>query len=98
MTTVKEPPNGSKSPSFFKSIVSKLKPLVAPVSPGTQHHTPQKSQTSDRQCRENASRCQLTFADGRQCRNQRASLCAHHASKQKRGGNGATLKAPELEA
>jgi hypothetical protein len=98
MTTVKEPPNGSKSPSFFKSIVSKLKPLVAPVSPGTQHHTPQKSQTSDRQSRENASRCQLTFADGRQCRNQRASLCAHHASKQKRGGNGATLKAPELEA
>jgi hypothetical protein len=69
MTTVKEPPNGSKSPSFFRSIVSKLKSPVAPVSSGTQHHTPLKSQISDRQSRENASRCQFTFADGRQCSN-----------------------------
>jgi hypothetical protein len=85
MTTVKEPPNGSKSPSFFRSIVSKLKPPVAPVSSGTQHHTPLKSQTSDRKSRENASRCQFTFADGRQCKMSSAQLCAHHASKQKRG-------------
>jgi hypothetical protein len=69
MTIVKEPPNGPKPPSFFKSIVSKLKPPVAPVSSGTQHHTPLKSQTSDQQSRENASRCQFTFADGRQCSN-----------------------------
>jgi len=26
-------------------------------------------------------RCEFTFSDGRQCRNQRASLCVHHASK-----------------
>src|SRR6202035_3611463 len=69
MTTVKEPPNGPKAHSFFRSVVSKLKPPVAPVSSGTQHHTLLKSQTSDRQSRENASRCQFTFADGRQCSN-----------------------------
>jgi hypothetical protein len=28
-----------------------------------------------------ASRCQFTFSDGRQCRMQRSQLCAHHASK-----------------
>ncbi|HEV1287581.1 MAG TPA: hypothetical protein VNU44_19820 [Bryobacteraceae bacterium] len=98
MTTVKEPPNGPKPPSFFRSIVSKLKLPVAPVSSGTQHHTPLKSQISDRQSRENASRCQFTFADGRQCKMSSAQLCAHHTSKQKRGGQGAALKAPELEA
>jgi hypothetical protein len=85
MTTVKEPPNGPKSPSFFRSIVSKLKPPVAPVSSGTQHHTPLKSQTSDRQSRENASRCQFTFADGRQCKTPPMQLCAHHAPKLRRG-------------
>ncbi len=100
MTTVKEPPNGSKSLSFFRSLISKLKPPIAPVSSGTQHHTPSplKSQVSDKQSRENVSRCEFTFSDDRQCRNQRASLCAHHGSKLKRGGKGAALKAPELEA
>jgi hypothetical protein len=120
MTTVKETPNGSKSPSFFRSVVSKLKPRVASVSSGTQHHTPSplKSQISDLPSPENVSRCEFTFSDGRQCSNpakvypqdelspvkdkkvanRRAPLCAHHASKQKRGGNGAALKAPELEA
>jgi hypothetical protein len=120
MTTVKEPPNGSKSPSFFRSVVSKLKPPTAPVSSRTQHHTPSplKSQISDLPSPENVSRCEFTFSDGRQCSNpakvypqdelspvkdkkvanQRASLCAHHAPKQKRGGKGAALNAPELEA
>jgi hypothetical protein len=46
----------------------------------------------------NQQRCEFTFSDGRQCRNQRASLCADHASKQKRGGKGSALRAPELEA
>ena len=50
----------------------------------------------------NHSRCEFTFSDGRRCRNALASLCAHHASKQKRGGKRAgkraALKAPELEA
>ncbi len=73
MTTVKELPNGSKSPSFFRSVVSKLKSPVAPVSSRTQHHTPSplKSQISDKQSRENVSRCQFTFADGRQCKTPR---------------------------
>jgi hypothetical protein len=99
MTTVKEPPNGSKSASFFRSVVSKLKSPVASVSSGAQQPTPSplKSHISDLPSPENASRCEFTFSDGRQCRSQRASVCAQHA-KQKRGGKGAALKAPELEA
>src|SRR5579863_6299707 len=100
MTTAKEPPNGSKSHSFLRSVVSKLKPPVAPVSPGTQHHTPSplKYQISDKQSRENVSGCQFTFADGRQCKTPPMQLCAHHASKRKRGAKGAALSAPSLEA
>jgi len=100
MTTVKEAPNGSKSASFFRSAVSKLKSPVASDSSSAQQPTPSplKSQISDLPSSENVSRCEFTFSDGRQCRGNRASFCAHHASKQKRGGNGASLKAPELEA
>src|SRR5256885_2260170 len=29
-------------------------------------------------------RCSFAFSDGRQCRNQRASLCVHHTSKRRR--------------
>src|ERR1700680_4000354 len=100
MTPVKESPNRSKSPSFFRSVVSKLKSPVASVSSGAQHHTPSplKSQISDLLSSGNVSRCEFTFSDGRRCRSERPSLCAHHASKQKRGGKRAALKAPELEA
>ncbi len=102
MTTVKEAPNGSKSPSFFRSVVSKLKPPVAPVSPGTQHHTPSplKSQISDTQSPENASRCEFTFSDGRRCRNQHAQLCGQHALKAKAGrrARSSALEMPALEA
>jgi hypothetical protein len=45
----------------------------------------------------NHSRCEFTFSDGRRCRSERPSLCAHHTPKQKRGGKGTALKAPELE-
>ena len=107
MTTVKEPPNGPKPPSFFRSVVSKLKLSVAPVSSGAQQPTPPplKSQISDLPSPKNVSRCEFTFSDGRQCSNpakvdqqdelspvkdkkvanQRASLCAYHSPKQKRG-------------
>jgi hypothetical protein len=99
MTTVKEPPNGSKSPSFFRSVVSKLKPPVVPVSSRTHQHTrsPLKSQISEVQSRENVSRCQFTFADGRQCKTPPVQLCAHHAPKQKRGAKGLS-DASALEA
>src|ERR1700680_847008 len=99
MTPVKESPNRSKSPSFFRSVVSKLKSPVASVSSGAQHHTPSplKSQISDLPSPGNVSRCEFTFSDGRRCRSERPSLCAHHASKQKRGGKRAALKASELE-
>jgi len=43
------------------------------------------------------SRCDFTFSDGRQCRSQRASVCAHHA-RQKGGAKVTALKVPELEA
>jgi hypothetical protein len=106
MTTAKEPPNGSKSPSFFRSVVDDLIKIVIPskqrergippkplpqrqVAPST--HDPSNSTFAP-------SRCEFTFSDGRQCRNQRASLCAHHSSKRdrKRGAKG--INAPELEA
>ena len=100
MTTVKEPPNGSKSLSFFRSVVSKLKPPTAPVSSGAQQPTQSslKSHLSDTQSRKNVSRCEFTFSDDRRCRNERASLCAHHTPKQNHGGKSAALNAPELEA
>jgi hypothetical protein len=99
MTTVKESPNGSKSASFVRPVVSKLKsPLASDSSSAQQPTPPLKSQISDLPSPENVSRCEFTFSDGRQCRNERAVLCAHHAPKQKRGGKGAALKAPELEA
>jgi hypothetical protein len=71
MTTVKESPDGSKSPSFFRSLVSKLKPPIASVSSRAQQPTPSplKSQISDMQSPENASRCEYTFSDGRRCSN-----------------------------
>jgi hypothetical protein len=71
MTTVKESPNGSKSPSFFRSVVSKLKPPVASVSSGAQQPLPSplKSQISDLPSPESVSRCEFTFSDGRQCLN-----------------------------
>ena len=31
-----------------------------------------------------SSRCQFTFSDGRQCRNESASLCRHHSSRKQR--------------
>jgi len=49
------------------------------------------------QSRENVSRCQFTFADGRQCKTPPVQLCVHHAPKQTRGPKSA-LNAPELEA
>jgi len=45
-------------------------------------------------------RCEYTFSDGRQCRNQRAQLCVHHVSRQCRPAKNApddALEAPELE-
>jgi hypothetical protein len=106
MTTVKESPNSSKPPSFFRSVVDDLTKIVIPskqrergippkplpqrqVAPST--HDPSNSTFAP-------SRCEFTSSDGRRCRNSLASLCAHHAPKQKRGGKGAALRAPELEA
>jgi hypothetical protein len=91
MTTVQEPPNGHSSPSFFKSVISRLKP---------QHDSDAlANEPSDKL---KPDRCQFTFSDGRQCRMQSAQLCTHHASKQEPdpGAKGApdhALEVPELE-
>jgi hypothetical protein len=114
MTNVKERPNGSKSPSFFRSVVSKLKPPVAPVSSGTQHDTPRRREIADptrisvlsdeperrTSLEPDAIRCEFIFSDGRQCRNQRAQLCSQHALKAKAGrrARSSALEVPELEA
>jgi hypothetical protein len=67
MTTAKEPLTRPKSSSFFKSIVSKLKPKRNPAVPA--------SKPSDKI---NSDRCDFTFSDGRQCRTPRAQYCVHH--------------------
>jgi hypothetical protein len=65
-----------------------------PIGP---NFSPPPCSDKDSDNNSNQHRCQFTFSDGRRCRNSRAPLCAHHASKQRRGGKGAALKAPELE-
>src|SRR5579863_2028101 len=94
MTTAKEPLTGPKPASFFKSVISQLKPqrhseapankpsdkLADPTRIGALSDGPER-RTSLNSC---ASRCQFTFADGRQCKTP-PTLCAHHSPKQKRG-------------
>jgi hypothetical protein len=108
MTTVKEPPTRPKRASFFKSVISQLKsqrhPEALPNKPSDKLADPTRigvlSDEPERRTSLNssASRCQFTFADGRQCRMRQAHFCSQHSPKQKRGADGAALKAPELEA
>jgi len=95
MTTAKEPPTGPRPASFFKSVISQLKPqrhseapankpsdkLADPTRIGILSDEPERTTSLNA----SASRCQFTFADGRQCKTPPAQLCAHHTSKQKRG-------------
>ena len=95
MTTVKEPPTGPRHASFFKFVISQLKPQRHPEAPANKPSDKLADPTrigvlSDEPERRtslnaSASRCQFTFADGRQCKTPPMQLCAHHASKQKRG-------------
>src|ERR1700730_787487 len=95
MTTAKEPPRGPKPASFFKFVISQLKPqrhseapankpsdqLADPTRIGVLSDEP-KRRTS---LNTSASRCQFTFSDGRQCRTQKADFCPQHSLKQKHG-------------
>ena len=79
MTTVKEPPTGPTPASFLKSVISQLKPqrhseapankpsdkLADPARTGVLSEEPERRTSLNA----SASRCQFTFADGRQCRN-----------------------------
>ena len=95
MTTVKEPPTGPKPASFLKSVISQLKPQRHPEAPANKPSHKLADPTrigvlSDEPERKtslnaSASRCQFTFADGRQCKTPPVQLCAHHAPKQKLG-------------
>ena len=95
MTTVKEPSTGPQPASFFKSVISKLKlqqPSEDPVTkPSDKLADPTRigvlSDEPERRTSLNvsASRCQFTFADGRQCKTPPMQLCVHHASKQQWG-------------
>jgi hypothetical protein len=75
MSTVKEPLTGPRPASFFKSVISQLKPQRHSEAPANKPSDTLKSN----------NRCQFTFADGRQCKMSSAQLCAHHSSKQHRG-------------
>src|SRR5579863_8756800 len=95
MTTAKEPLTGPKPASFFKSVISQLKPqrhseapankpsdkLADPTRIGVPSDEPERRTSLN----SSASRCQFTFSDGRQCKTPPMQLCVHHASKQKRG-------------
>src|SRR5438445_12597935 len=67
------------------NIAQKLLSVVLP--PPSSGHSPNSNpqnsdRTQDSTFNLNNSRCQFTFSDGRRCRNQRASLCVHHASRE----------------
>jgi hypothetical protein len=95
MTTVKEPPTRPRPVSFLKSVISQLKPqrhseapankssdkLADPTRIGVLSDEPERRTSLNA----SASRCQFTFADGRQCKTPPVQLCAHHAPMQKRG-------------
>src|SRR5579863_2090487 len=95
MTTAKEPLTGPRPASFFKSVISQLKPQRHPEAPANKPSDKLADPTrigvlSDEPERKtslnsSASPCQFTFADGRQCRMQQAHFCSQHSPKQKRG-------------
>ncbi len=104
MTTVKEPLHGPGSPSFFQSVISRLKSPVAPVSSAAQHKLSRSTLGANGAADGGLEgpRCQFTYSDGRRCGHERASLCVHHASKQRESAAkdvpDAALDAPELVA
>jgi len=60
--------------------------------PNSPNEDPNTTSAHSRSAR-TSPRCEFTFSDGRQCRNQRTSLCAHHASKS--GRNPGDAVAPD---
>src|ERR1700730_14852227 len=95
MTTAKEPPKGPRPASFFKSVISQLKPqrhseapatkpsdqLADPARIGVLRDAPERRTSPTAP----PSRCQFTCSDGRQCSMQQAHFCSQHSPKQKRG-------------
>ena len=93
MANVKEPSTRPRPASFLKSVISQLKPkrhseapadkpsdkLADPTRIGVLSDEPERRTSLN----SSASRCQFTFADGRQCKTPPAQLCAHHTPKQK---------------
>jgi hypothetical protein len=64
--------------------------------PRSQNEDPHTTSANTRSAR-TSPRCEFTFSDGRQCRNQRTSLCAHHASKSGRNPGDAVAPDAGLE-
>jgi hypothetical protein len=62
------------------NITQKLANLVFP-SPRSNGNSSDAPRTSLPPNEANNNRCEFAFSDGRRCRNHRAQLCAHHASK-----------------
>jgi hypothetical protein len=61
------------------SVFSPPRPIREPKD--EDHH---KHSTKPDPAALEAQRCPFTFSDGRQCRNQQAQFCVHHASKRQR--------------
>src|SRR5258708_35325354 len=64
---------------LFHSVFSPPRPIRH-----SQNEDHYKNSTKPDPAALEAQRCQFTFSDGRQCRNQRAHLCLHHYSKEQR--------------
>jgi hypothetical protein len=65
----------------FTALFSPPRPVHESKDPQSEDHNKNSAEQSI------SHRCQFTFSDGRQCRNERAQLCVHHSSS---GGEKAT--------
>src|SRR5437588_10336826 len=75
------------------SMTTVQKLLRSVFSPPRPSHEPKDRDSKREDHNKNSTepavshRCQFTFSDGRRCRNQSASLCAHHGAKNQREKN-----------
>jgi hypothetical protein len=82
---------------------SPLKRFAALFSPPRRIPTPKDEDHNKNSTQTGISpRCQFTFSDGRQCRDQQTHLCVHHSSRRQQGFGAegapdAVLEAPALE-
>src|SRR5260370_40656998 len=68
----------------FTSLFSPPRPTPESGAPHSEDEEHNKNSTNP--CI--SPRCEFHFSDGRQCRNQQAQFCVHHALRKEREGRG----------